>query len=162
MKAIIIVHSNTGTTRKFAERIARRLQADGHTANIVQLETDVPITSGSVRKCAKFAITNLPDIKEYDAVLVGGPVWGFAASPVIMAGIAALGDLKGKKVLPFVTQGFPFAFMGGNQAIKMMGRHAAGKNATVLPGAVVTKLFHDVDREMDKGAAAISTALKAT
>ncbi len=160
MKIIIIVHSSTGTTRKFADRIAGTLKDSGHSIKLIQLETDVSIKSGSVRSCAKFVITNLPDIKEYDTVLLGGPVWGFSASPVIIACINALGDLKGKKVLPFVTQGFPFAFMGANQAIALMSHTAADKKATVLPGFAVSKLFHDIEKDMDKAAASVSSVLK--
>lgn len=160
MKIIIIVHSKTGTTRKFAELIADRLKEDGHSIKLVQIETDVPIKSGTVRRCKKFVITNLPDVTEYDTLLLGGPVWGFSASPVIIACINALGDLNGKKVLPFITGGFPFKFMGGKQAISLMSRNAADKKATVLPGAIVLKLFHDVDGDMNKAAGAISSVLK--
>ncbi len=160
MNIIIILHSKTGTTRKFADRIASKLKDDGHSVKLTQIETDVPIKSGSVRRCEKFVITNQPDIKEYDTVLLGGPVWGFSASPVIIACINALDDLKGKKVLPFVTQGFPFKFMGGNQAIALMSRNAADKKAIVLPGVVVSKLFHDVERDMDKAATLVSSVFK--
>lgn len=152
MKTIIIVHSSTGTTRKFADKIAGKLRENGHSTIVTQLETDVPVKSGSVRSCEKFVITNLPKIKEYDAVLLGGPVWGFSASPVIIACIDALDDLKGKKVIPFVTQGFPFKFMGGKQAIALMSRHAASKQATTLRGAIVSKLFHDIETDMDNAA----------
>ncbi len=160
MNVIIIVHSKTGTTKKFAERIASKLQQDGHNTNLIQIETDVPINTGSVRKCAKFSITNLPDITNYDTILLGGPVWGFSASPVIIECINALGDFQGKKVLPFVTQGFPFKFMGGKQGIALMSQYAADKKATVIPGFIVSKLFHDIEKDMDKAADAILSTLK--
>ena len=160
MDIAIIVHSKTGTTRKFADRIADRLKKDGNSITVIQIETDVPIESGSVRSCKKFTITNLPDIKEYDALLVGGPVWGFSASPVIVACINALGDFEGKKVFPFVTQGFPFKFLGGKQAIGLMSRSAAEKKATVLPGAVISKLFHDIEKNMDRAADSIALTLR--
>ena len=159
MNIAIIVHSKTGTTRKFADRIADRLRKDGHNINLVQIETDVPVESGSVRSCKKFVITTLPDTKTYDTLLMGGPVWGFSASPVIIECINALGDLQGKKVLPFVTMGFPFKFMGGRQAIALMSRTAGEKKATVLPGAIIAKLFHDFERDFDKAADAISVTL---
>lgn len=160
MKIAIIVHSKTGTTRKFADRIDCKLREDGHTTKLIQIETDVPITSGSVRRCEKFAITNLPDITESDTVLLGGPVWGFSASPVIIECMNALGDFKGKKVIPFVTAGFPFKFMGAKQAIALMSRNAAAKNADIMPGAIIVKLFHDVEGDMDKAASFIASSLK--
>jgi len=160
MKIGIIVHSKTGTTRKFADRIADILKKDGHSTDLIQIETDVQVESGSVRSCKPFTITNLPDIKSYDILLLGGPVWGFSASPVIIACIKGLGDLTGKKVLPFVTMGFPFKFMGGKQAVALMSRNAAERKATILPGAIISKLFHDFERDMDTGAASIAEKLK--
>ena len=160
MNAIIIVHSKTGTTKKFADRIAGKLQEDGHSIKLTQIETDVPIKSGSVRRCEKFSITNLPDITNYDTILLGGPVWGFSASPVIIQCINALGDFQGKKALPFVTQGFPFKSMGGKQAITLMSKTAADKKATILPGFIVSKLFHDIEKDMDKAVASILSTLK--
>jgi flavodoxin len=160
MNIAIIVHSKTGTTRKFADRIADRLKKDGCSINVIQIETDVPIESGSVRSCKKFTITNLPDIKEYDALLLGGPVWGFSASPVIIASMNALDDLKGKKVLPFVTHSFPLKFLGGKQAIGLMSRNAAEKKATVLPGVIISKLFHDIERDMNKAADSIALTFR--
>lgn len=161
MKIAIIVHSKTGTTRKFADRIADRLKRDGHNIHLLQIETDVPIKSGSVRSCGEFKITNLPDIKDYDVLLFGGPVWGFSASPVIAECMNVLGDLDGKKVLPFVTAGFPFKFMGAKQAIAFMSRSAADKKASVLPGVAVVKLFHDFEKDFDKAADEIASTLKA-
>ncbi len=160
MKIGIIVHSQTGTTRKFADKIAGRLKADGHLIDLTQIETDVPIKSRSARLPQKFAITNLPDITEYDTVLLGGPVWGFSASIGALECIKAFGELKEKQFLPFVTMGFPFKFMGGKQAITLMSRKAADKNATILPGFVVSKLFHDFERDMDEAAVVIASLLK--
>jgi flavodoxin len=160
MKIAIIVHSKTGTTRKFADRIADRLKKSGHNMSLIQIETDVPVESGSVRSCKEFTITNLPDIRAYDVLLLGGPVWGFSASPVIIKCIKSLGDLEGKKVIPFVTQGFPFKFLGGKQAIALMSRYAADKKAAVLPGVVISKLFHDFEKDMDATASSIAVALK--
>jgi len=160
MKILIIVHSKTGTTKKFAESIANKLQKDGHSTNLVQIETDVPIQSGSVHRCAKFSIINLPDITNYEVIFLGGPVWAFSASPVIIECINALGDFQGKWVLPFVTQGLPFKFMGGKQAIALMSQKASEKKAKILPGFIVSRLFHNIEKDMDKAADAILQTLK--
>ncbi|MDY6894451.1 MAG: hypothetical protein SVO01_03390 [Thermotogota bacterium] len=76
---------------------------------------------------------NLPDIKDYELILLGGPVWGFSASPIAIAALDKLGNLSEKKLLPFVTMGFPFPAMGGNRAISMMSDKAKELGATVLP-----------------------------
>jgi flavodoxin len=160
VKIAIVVHSNTGTTRRFADRIAERLRTDGHTVELTQLETDVPVKSGTVRGHKRFSIINLPDCAAYDAVFVGGPVWAFSASPVIYEAVKALKGLSGKRVVPFVTMGFPLRFMGGTQAIGLLSTTARQAGAEVLPGAIAPKMFHDQDREMKEGATSIAAQLR--
>jgi len=145
----IIVHSKSGTTLKFAKLIAEKLTEHKHEVDIIELKTDVPAT-GSVRQSNKFSIINIPDCTKYGALLLGGPVWGFAASPVIIRCIKELQGISGKKILPFVTMGFPFPSMGGKQAIKMMSEAAGSLGGIVLPGKIITKLFHDYHLEMEK------------
>ena len=154
MKIVIIVHSRSGTTLEFAERIASKLKEDNHTVQLTQLQTNPPIPSGSVRHTKSFTITNLPDIKDYDLILLGGPVWAFSASPIAVAALYRLGDLSGKKFLPFVTQGL-YPSLGGKRAIALLGETAAKAGATVLPGKIVSKLFHNFKAQFDKEAAGI-------
>jgi flavodoxin len=143
MKTIIIVHSSTGTTLNFAEDISDQLKKEKHDVKLVHLQTDPVIKGGSVPKTASIKFTNLPNIKDYELILLGGPVWGFSASPIAIAALEKLGKLSGKKILPFVTMGFPFPAMGGNRAISMMSDKAKELGATVLPGKIIPKLFHN-------------------
>ncbi len=143
LKTAIIVHSQTGTTLEFAEHIAAQLREKKHSVDLVHLQTDPEIKSGSVRRTAPFKISNLPAVKDYSLILLGGPVWGFSASPIAIAALKKLGDLSGKKILPFVTMGFPHPALGGRKAIVMMSDKARESGATVLPGKIIPKLFHD-------------------
>lgn len=154
----IIVHSNTGTTLRFGKLILENLQKNNHVVELIELKTNVPITSGSVRQPPKFSLLNVPDCQKYDAVLVGGPVWAFSASPVLMACLADLKGISGKKLMPFVTMGFPFSSMGGSQAISLMSSTAAGLGATVLKGKIINKLFHNYNLQMEKAAAEIASS----
>jgi flavodoxin len=147
MKTIIIVHSSTGTTLNFAEDISDQLKKEKHDVKLVHLQTDPVIKGGSVPKTASIKFTNLPDIKDYELILLGGPVWGFSASPIAIAALEKLGKLSGKKILPFVTMGFPFPAMGGNRAISMMSDKAKELGATVLPGKIIPKLFHNFKKQ---------------
>ncbi len=138
MKIAIVVYSQTGNTRKFAEIIEKKLKSKKHATDLFDLKV-----TGDVHPGAKnFKISNSPDISSYDTVLIGTPVWAFSSAPVIPAFLKNT-DLKGKKVLPFVTMGFPFKVLGGTRAISVLSKAAANNGAEVLPGSIVTKLFHN-------------------
>jgi flavorubredoxin len=158
MRIAILFHSKTGTTRKFAEIIAARLAKKNHTAEIIELATDVPVKTNSSRQKPDFRVTNLPDCAAFDAVLVGGPVWGLAVSPVVAVCLQGL-KLHGKKFIPFVTMGFPLPGMGGKQAMAFMSKAAAAAGARVLPGKIVPKMFHRPAELMAKAAAEIAEQL---
>lgn len=159
MKICIIVHSKTGTTLKFGEIIARKLQEKGHTVDLVRLETAGPVRPGSVRQAQKITITNMPDGAKYDVICAGGPVWGFSASPVIIECLKGLKNISGKKIVPFATMGFPFQGMGGSQAINLMSSVAENAGAAMLPGKVVTKMFHNSKKLMENAATEIADDL---
>ncbi|MDG5816849.1 hypothetical protein QA601_17260 [Chitinispirillales bacterium ANBcel5] len=128
MNIAIVIHTQSGHTLKFARAIQSRLEECGHEVEVKGLRT-----IGTVKaRSTKFKIKNPPELEEYDAVLFGGPVWGFTASPVIMKFLGTLGVLKGKKALCFVTMFFPFPFMGGNQAIKAMEQELDMSGADLL------------------------------
>lgn len=138
MKICIILYSKTGNTLALGKLFEAKLKDKGHSVDLVELKTDPEIASGTAKHHPEFTITNLPDTSEYDALLVGGPVWAFSASPVIYEATKKLGDLSEKKVLPFFTMGFPLTFMGGKQAIGLITKELSKKGANVLPGKAVT------------------------
>ncbi|MGE5606712.1 MAG: flavodoxin family protein [Bacteroidota bacterium] len=148
MKIGIIFHSKTGTTLGFGHLIGGTLREGGHQVELVDLQTDAPVNFGSVRSAPPFKVTNLPDGSKYEALLVGGPVWAFSASPVIYAAVKELKNIKGKKVLPFVTMGFPLPGMGGKQAIALLDKELTAAGAIVLPGVIIPKMFHDYQKLM--------------
>lgn len=152
MRICVIVHSSTGTTMKFANVISEKLRINGHAVDIVELQTDVPVQTGTIRQPMTFNITNLPDISTYDTIFAGGPVWGFSISTVIYKCVTTFSDMKGKKFLPFVTMGFPLPGMGGIGACKLMSKVAKDLGADVLPGAVACKMLRNIDEMMVKEA----------
>ncbi len=154
MKIAVVVHSKTGNTWEFGGIIAETLKGKGHNVDVVRLETDVPVDTNP-RSKQVFKFTNLPDACRYDAVVAGGPVWGFSASPVIMQAIKEL-NLDGKRFLPFVTQGLPVAALGGKQAISAMNKTAEAAGAQTLAG----KSAHMKNRKaMEEAAAQIANLL---
>lgn len=152
MKIGIIFHSKTGTTLGFAHLIGGTLREEGHQVELVDLQTDAPVNFGSVRSTPPFKVTNLPDGSSYDALLVGGPVWAFSASPVIYAAVKELKNIKSKKVLSFVTMGLPLPGMGGKQAIALLDKELTAAGAIVLPGVIIPKMFHNFQKLMAEAA----------
>lgn len=160
MKIGIIIHSKTGTTLRFGKLILENLQKSNHVVELIELKTDVPVNSGSVRQTKSFSLLNVPDCEKYDVLLVGGPVWAFSASPVLIACLKELKGISGKKLLPFVTMGFPFPSMGGSQAISLMSSTAAGLGAEIMDGKIIPKLFRNYHKQMEVTAAEIASYFK--
>jgi flavodoxin len=157
MKIAVIVHSKTGTSLKLGNMFAETLRKKGHSVDVVELKTDPPVSSGTVRNHPDFSITNLPDGGKYDALIVGGPVWAFSASPVVYEAAKGLKDVSGKKVLPYVCMGLPRESMGGKQAIALLSKTLAEKGANVLPGKIVPGLFHNREKLMENAASDITS-----
>ncbi|MEO0123986.1 MAG: hypothetical protein ABIL69_08310 [candidate division WOR-3 bacterium] len=142
----IIYYSVTGTTEEFASRIANGLIKEKHHVELISIKTDVKVTGPG----QSFKILNEPDCSNFDFILFGCPVWAFSACPVLIEVIKKSEGLSGKKVIPFVTMGFPFRFLGGIQAIRQIEKTARGRGAEVLSGIVIPRLFHDFKALMDK------------
>jgi NAD(P)H dehydrogenase (quinone) len=157
MNIAVIVHSKTGTTLKLGNMYAENLRKKGHVVDVVELKTNKPVNSGTAGHHPDFSITNLPDPKKYDALLVGGPVWAFSASPVIYEAVKGLKDISGKKVLPFTCMGFPHESMGGKQAIDLLSKTLTEKGANVLPGKIIPGLFHNKEKTMEKAVSEVAS-----
>jgi hypothetical protein len=62
--------------------------------------------------------------------------------------LAQLPSLQGKKVACLVTHFFPFAWLGGNRAIRQMTRLCEAKGATVCGSGIVNWSRKDRDRQI--------------
>lgn len=146
MKIGIIIHTQSGHTAQFARAIAAKFNSVGHEAEIDLLRTVGQVSPGS----KKFSIKNAPSLEQYDAILFGGPVWAFKASPVIMALLRGVIKIKNKKVLSFVTMAFPFSWLGGKQAIKEMNQELDASGGIVLPGEILHFLLKPNAQKMEQ------------
>ena len=133
MKIGIIIHSQSGVTAKVARTLGTTLTDKGY-----DVDTQLLRTTGKVApRSTSFELKNVPDVADYDILLLAGPVWAFSASPVIMKYLNQLGRLTGKKVLCFVTKALPFQWTGGSQAIKKMEGALSLSDAEILPGEII-------------------------
>lgn len=133
MKVGIIVHSHTGNTLSVAERLKEELISAGHSVNLerVTAMNEDPSASKNVQ------LRTIPDTSRYDALIFGAPVRAFSLSPVMKAYLSQIPSLQGKKTGCFVTQSFPFPWMGGNQTISVMKKACESKAAQIYETGIV-------------------------
>jgi NAD(P)H dehydrogenase (quinone) len=133
MKIGMMVHSQTGNTYSVAQRLQERLLEAGHTVN---LEKIVPVNEKEM-KPEKIELLTNPTIDGYDILIFACPVWGFSLSAVMKVYLNQLSSLDHKNALCFVTQFFPFAWMGGNNAVKNMKELCKSKGIHVSETGVI-------------------------
>ena len=133
MKVGIIVHSQTGNTLSVAQRLMEEYQKAGHPVELERVTTidEDPAKSNNVE------LKSIPDPSGYDFLIFAAPVWAFSLSPVMKAYLDQVPSLQGKKVSCFMTQAFPFTWMGGNRALRQFKAACEAKGATVAKTGIV-------------------------
>lgn len=136
MKIGLLIHSHTGNTLSVAEKLKESLVKGGHQVEMRKLE---PVGGENTNEIDinRIQFQPEPEISGYDYVILGAPVRGFSISPVLAAYLNKVPSMKGQKVDLFVTQAFPYAWMGGNQAIKKMVKVCAEKGAVIKDTAII-------------------------
>ncbi len=129
----MIIYSQTGNTRKVAERLREKLAVAGHT---VTLE-EIIIKGDTPAKPGKFEFKEVPAPDGYDALIIGAPVQAFSLNPVMKAYLEQLPSISGKKIAVFVTKQLPMLWVGGTGAIKIMKKACEAKGASVTGAEIV-------------------------
>lgn len=133
MKIGIIIHSHTGNTLSVAQKLKEVLLAAGQSATLEQ----VTALNDEQTDVNKIQLTKIPDAGAYDMLIFGAPVRGASLSPVMSAYLSQGPSLQGKKVSCFVTEFFPYSWMGGNRAIRQMKKICEAKGAKVYETGIV-------------------------
>jgi len=133
----IFVNSKTGNTLFVAKKLKDRLAAMGHK---VALEKVVAGNDGEMYP-GKIVLSNPPSIKGYDMLVFAAPVNGARLAFGMQAYLQSLPSLEGKLLAGFVTEAFPFPWMGGNQAIRGMEKLVQAKGGTLSAAGVVNWMF---------------------
>ncbi len=134
MKIGIIVFSKTGHTYSVANKLMGKLSEKGHSVKLEKLE---PKNEDMHPRAKNVELKNIPDIKGYDVVVLGGPIWAFSLSPALKTYMDALPSLDNKKIICFVTMGFPFAWLGGNNSISQMIKICKSKGSIPLTTGII-------------------------
>lgn len=128
MRIGIIVYSKTGHTLLVAKKLQEKLETTGHTASLCQLTTKDDTNLDS---------TSIPDISDFDMIYFGSCVQGFGLAPIMKQYFERINSLKDIPINLFVTQFFPFAFLGGNASIKKMEEQCKVKGGKVQKTGIV-------------------------
>jgi menaquinone-dependent protoporphyrinogen IX oxidase len=132
----LLIHSLTGNTLSVAEQVREKLLKAGHTVELRKLE---PVGGENTKEIDinRIFFQPEPEVSGFDYVIIGAPVRGFSISPVLASYLSRVPSLKGLKVELFVTQAFPYSWMGANNAIKQMRIACEKKGASIGNTAVV-------------------------
>ena len=113
-KVLVAYFSASGTTKGVAQQLAEVADADLHEIKPSQPYTDADLdwrnkqSRSSVElqdKKSRPAITGkITDMKDYDIVYVGFPIWWYTCPTIINTFMEAY-DFQGKTVIPFATSG---------------------------------------------------------
>ena len=108
-KVLVVYYSWTGHTQDIANQIAKLTNAD-----IYRIQTQEEFKSSlSFYSRVKKDLKNkaypalkgqMPNADDYDIIFVGGPVWWYTMATPLYSFLGQM-DFKGKKVIPFSTQG---------------------------------------------------------
>ncbi len=129
-KTLVIYYSLSGHTKDIAEQIAAKTNAD-----LYEIKTIETYSSPSVYMKSKKELSsqnypqlqndNMPDVKKYDTIFIGAPVWWYTMAPALYSYLN-MTDFNNVKVVPFSTQGSNFGSFFEDFA-------KVAKNAQILP-----------------------------
>lgn len=113
-KILVAYFSASGTTAKAAWKLSEAIGADLH-----EIKPQVPYSSADLNWMDKKSRSSmemndpsfrpaiaekLPDMKKYDVVFVGFPIWWYVAPTIINTFLESY-DFSGKTIIPFATSG---------------------------------------------------------
>ena len=146
MKIGIIVYSQTGHTYSVALKLQEALIKKGHSVDIQKIEA----VRDEKQPAIDIKLTKIPDVEKYDEVIFASFVEAFCLCPVMDTYLKQLKSLKNKKVALFVTQFFPYPWMGGNHAIKQMKKICVLKDNNITKTGVVNWKNKKRDKIIEK------------
>ncbi len=155
MKAGIVVFSKTGNTLKVAQKLREALVSLGHEADILSILT----TGEKLTPVTEPVLMHKPDPAPYEALFFGAPVWAFGLCPPMKVYLRGMKSLPGRIAGLFVTQAFPFPFLGGNRAIRQMADLCREKGMTAGKTAVFNWSGRDVEARADAAARGLAASV---
>lgn len=145
-KVLVVYYSLSGHTKDIAERLQNKTGADLYEIKTAEEIKANPLFYAKVKQQLKNGdypklAGEMPDFAKYDLVFVGSPVWWYTVSTPVLSFLQDA-DFKGKKVVPFSTQGSNYGTFFEDFA------HQA-KNAEIMPSENFNNLPEKYDVQVD-------------
>jgi hypothetical protein len=136
MRTAVIYHSETGNTREVAEYLARRTGADLLSVRSTFPYNQVTRMVVGVRRALCGSEDPVEpgriDVRPYDCVVFGSPVWAGMPTPVINGAVAGLENCEGKEAVVFMT-----CSMVSRDAPRVLAGRLAARNMKVKGSLVL-------------------------
>jgi flavodoxin len=133
MKIGFIIYSYSGNTLKVANAIIEQMEKEGMITELNQVTAinDNPSNNTVV-------LDNIPQLLDYDGIVLATPVRGFMIAPVMKAYLNQLDNTRKQRIFLFVTHQFPWAWLGGLQTINKLTQILTSKGATIIGSEVIS------------------------
>ncbi|MEJ5307160.1 MAG: flavodoxin family protein [candidate division WOR-3 bacterium] len=147
MKILIVYYSLSGITKKVVEIFKEKLEKN-NSVEVFELQTEPKLSEKNIK--SEFKIVSYPSIEKFDLIIVGGPVWAFGINYPVLTFLKGLKNIQEKNFILFVTMAFPFSWMGGNRAIKIMKKIIEEKNGKIKYTFCLNRMFKNILDESQK------------
>ena len=144
MKIGVIVYSQTGNTLKVAQALQSSLTDAGHETALLR----VTVAPTDPKDMASPVLVDKPDPSGFDMLYFGAPVQAFSLAMAMKAYLAQMPGLNGKRVACFMTQHFPYRWMGGTNALRQFEAALKAKNASTSVCGVIHWSRKDRDAQV--------------
>lgn len=141
MKTAIIIFSETGHTLSVGNQIRNKI--------IGSDLFEIMVTRPNKNNRLDFSFDRIPNVEDYDNIVFGSFVEGFQLNPVMKRYIEDQ-DLKGKKIICFLTHYFPFKWMGGVSAMKQMVKAVEDNKGEILLTGIIDWTNHKRQSQIDE------------
>lgn len=138
MKILIAYYSKTGSTEKVAEMLKQEFEEKGHKAELARIVPVHELKAYQYKKNGKeLALKNaVTDVKKFDLILVGTPVWNFCPTPMALSYLRNLINTSGKKFALFAT----CTALPGT-TIQRMGSILSTKGGKIIASITIRSIF---------------------
>ena len=134
MKTAVIYYSFSGNTRRAAYAIIDILRDRGEESIAVRIRP-LKEERSFLGQCKEAFFAKKPelyrtlfDLKDFDRVILGSPVWAFKPAPAINTYLDKCSSLEGKEAFSFVTYG---SGAGKQKALEIMKKGLLAKGARI-------------------------------